>query len=479
MKNVPGKSEQTNPKSLREINVLIKISQSIISTLDYQNVLQIISDGMSELLEIETAAIYLLGTDEEILLSATTPPLDPQMPEALRKASVKDHPHIKKAIATHQPQLIADTRTAQLSPAEKNVVDMRQLRSLLYFPFIQEEKVLGVLILGTCNKSRTYSEHELNFGQTVANQLSVSIQNTLLHDDLKKHKDDLEKLVQEKTKDLDAAIEELRAANEELFDKNEFINNQNSELKATLEHLNDTQAQLLHSEKMASLGTLTAGIAHEINNPLNFLMGAYVGLDSYFKDEGCCDNQKISILLNSIKAGIDRISNIINVLNEFNRNNSNIDEDCTIHSIIENCLVMLNNLIFQNIKIVKDYTEELVVIRGNAGKLHQVFLNILTNAVQAIKQSGTITIKTRIVSGTNNLIIEISDTGKGISVENLKKITDPFYTTREPGTGTGLGLSITYNIIQEHKGTLEFFSEVEKGTTVKITLPVNGNSHRD
>lgn len=471
MKNVRPVSAQIIAKSSRELNVLINISQNIIRTLDYESVLQIISDGMSELLEIESAAIYLIEGDNKLLLGATTPPLDPDMPESLRKASLDDHPYIRKAIVSGQVQLIADTLTAQLTPAEKVVVDIRKLRSLLFFPFIHEEIVLGVLILGTCNKSRTYSDHELSFGQTVANQLAVSIQNTLLHADLKKHKDNLEILVQEKTIKLDTAIEELKATNEDLFAKNEIIENQNSELKATIEHLHETQAQLLHSEKMASLGTLTAGVAHEINNPLNFLMGAYAGLDALFTKDGPCKDPKVSILLGSLKTGIERISNIINSLNQFSRNNSKMDEECAIHAIIENCLVMLGTSIPLTIRVNKQFNVGTAVVVGNVGKMHQVFLNVLTNAIQAIDGSGEIFIITR--KETKSLIIEIKDTGKGINNDDIPKITDPFYTTKEPGKGTGLGLSITYNIVREHRGTIEFFSTPGHGTTVKLTLPIN------
>lgn len=472
MKNLLSLSDTANLKSLREVNVLIKISQSIISTLDYHRILQIISDGMAELLEIETAAVYLLEKDEKIYLSATTPPLDPNMPDALKRASVLDHPHIQKAISERKVQIIADTKTCKLSPAEQFVVDMRQLRSLLYFPFIQENVVLGVLILGTCNKSRVYDEHEVVLGQTIANQLSISIQNSFLHEDLRKHKDNLELLVQEKTKDLDAAIEELRGANESLYDQNEIINNQNTELLATLQHLKNTQAHLLQAEKMASLGTLTAGVAHEINNPLNFLMGAYYNLDNYFKKDGLRDKEEVSVFLDVIKTGIDRISNITGSLNKFSSDSTNMNEDCNIRSIIENCLFIINFQIKQKAEVTTSYFDENYSCKGNGSKLHQAFLHILTNAVQSIEKSGNIAISTKSDKSGKNVIIEFSDNGIGIDIENIPRITDPFFTTKDPGKGIGLGLSITYNIINEHQGSLEFDSKPGIGTTARVILPL-------
>jgi signal transduction histidine kinase len=132
---------------------------------------------------------------------------------------------------------------------------------------------------------------------------------------------------------------------------------------------------------------------------------------------------------------------------------------------------MLNNQIKDKVEVRKSFSNEKINVLGNAGKIHQVFINILLNSIQAIATKGTILIKT--YKQEKNIIIEISDTGCGISKENLLKVTDPFFTTKDPGKGTGLGLSISYNIIQDHKGKLEFESEIDKGTIVKISLPIN------
>lgn len=397
-----------NSKRVKELNILIRIGQKIINTLDFEQVLQIISDGMSELLEIESAALYTIENKNELLLGATTPPLPPDLPYDFRKALIADHPHISNTIAHLKPYVIADTKLAKLSPEEKRVVEMRGLRTLLFYPFVLKKEVVGVLILGTCHNSRKFTAHEVKLGQTIANQLAVAIQNAKLHKDLKDHKDNLEKLVQEKTKDLNAAIEELQAANEELYEKNKIINTQNVELKATLEHLKETQSQLLQSEKMASLGTLTAGVAHEINNPLNFIMGAYVGLQKHFKKEPCSDDKEIAILLESIITGIERISNIVNSLNKFSGNSVNLKENCNIHYIIDNCLTVLNNQIFDRVTVEKDYTQNAFTIKGNMTNLHHAFLNILTNSLQAIDGSGVISIKTSVNPVNGDLFVNIT-----------------------------------------------------------------------
>ncbi len=460
------------PESVLELNILIKINQSIISTLVLEDVLQVISDGMSELLSIESAALYLLQSDTEVHLGATTPPLPPGIPREVRIAAIEDHPHIKATIETHKFHLVDDTQTASLSPSERSIVEMRNLRSLVFLPFILKDEVLGVLILGTCNSSRKYTEHEIEIGQAIANQLAVAIQNAKLHEDIKNHRDNLERLVQEKTHDLNAAIEELRAANDELYDKNNIIINQNSELRATLQHLKETQSHLLQAEKMASLGTLTAGVAHEINNPLNFIMGAYLRLEKYFKTKPDPQFQEASVLLTSITTGVERISNIVNSLNQFSQNNNESSKDCCIHSIIDNCLIMLNNQIFDRVDIMKEYETNIPNVKGKVANLHHAFLNILTNSLQAIDNKGTIRIKTTLLNKKGKILVEIHDSGKGILQENIGRITEPFFTTKDPGKGTGLGLSITYRIIKEHQGDITFESEENNGTLVRVELPV-------
>ncbi len=280
----------------------------------------------------------------------------------------------------------------------------------------------------------------------------------------------MEELVQEKTNDLETVNEELKSTNEELFEKNDIIIKQNKELRSTLYRLKETQAHLLQSEKMASLGILTAGVAHEINNPLNFIMGAYLGLLRHYENKSFSENyEQIGTLINSLKVGVERSAEIIEGLNQFSRRSKSYNEVCNLHSIIDNSINMLQNQLKHRIKIEKQFSQKEIVIQGNVGNLHQVFVNILSNSIQAIAKEGTIKIMTKL-SGSD-ACIEITDTGEGIKPENLEKVTDPFFTTKDPGKGTGLGLAITYNIIKEHKGHLEFQSVPGKGTTVKILLP--------
>ncbi|MDW7691464.1 ATP-binding protein [Flammeovirgaceae bacterium SG7u.111] len=288
--------------------------------------------------------------------------------------------------------------------------------------------------------------------------------------ELEEHKVDLEKLFEARSRDLDVATDELSKTNKELHDKNSIINQQNANLRSTIHTLKATQSQLFQAEKMASLGILTAGIAHEINNPLNFISGGYRGLKYYFEDKGDTD-ELVTSLLNSIETGIDRAVAIISGLNKLSRNTETYDEACQVHDILDNCLLMLGNELKSKIDVHKKYTDKPFEMKGNVGKIHQVFINILTNACQAISDKGEITIETDIVN--NYIQVKITDTGEGIEKENLAKITDPFFTTKDPGQGTGLGLSITYTILQEHKGQIGIESTPKKGTEVTIALPLH------
>ena len=171
-----------------------------------------------------------------------------------------------------------------------------------------------------------------------------------------------------------------------------------------------------------------------------------------------------------IKEGLSRASVIVNSLNHFSRNTESMDEQCDIHSILNNSLIMLQPKLKYKGTVEKDFTEEQLIINGNEGKLHQAFLNIISNAEQAIDKTGTISVKTR--KNNNTIDVEIEDDGVGISKEHLNKISDPFFTTKPVGQGTGLGLAITYKIIEDHNGSINVSSKPGKGTKFVVSFKV-------
>jgi signal transduction histidine kinase len=265
--------------------------------------------------------------------------------------------------------------------------------------------------------------------------------------------------------------EELQAANEEISAKSYDLNEKNTELEILLDELKNTQYQLIQSEKMASLGILAAGVAHEINNPLNFIQGGILCIDQYANENLQDHLTGLSPLLNGIQEGVTRAAAIVSSLNQYTHQNSQVDQNCSVHEILDNCLLFLHNQTKDRIRITKNYTTDNHSLIANQGRLHQAFLNILTNAVQAIESTGKLSITTW--QENNSFKVAIEDSGIGISPEHLNKMFTPFFTTKQPGKGTGLGLAITYSIIKEHNGSIAIESEPNKGTKVFLSFPFN------
>lgn len=241
------------------------------------------------------------------------------------------------------------------------------------------------------------------------------------------------------------------------------------DLERSLEELTKAQKQLIESEKLVSLGTLSAGIGHEINNPLNFISGGVAGIKDLLDSEDKITTDDLEPYIDVVEEGVQRATAIVKSLSHFSRETKALDEECDMHDILDNCLIMLQNVTKHKIEIHKDYGKRAASLLGNEGRLHQVFLNMISNAIQAIQDEGEIRLKTRVRK--EEIEIHISDNGCGISEEHLSRISDPFFTTKDPGQGTGLGLSISYKIIEEHGGHVDVSSEVGKGTTFTIILP--------
>ncbi|WP_425391098.1 ATP-binding protein [Ekhidna sp.] len=264
---------------------------------------------------------------------------------------------------------------------------------------------------------------------------------------------------------------QLEALNKDLENKvqerTKELKEKNKELKKGYDKLQSTQQQLIRAEKMASLGILSAGIGHEINNPLNFIKHGALALKERLVNIE--DYDSYDQYFNAIEEGVRRASQIVSGLSHFSRTGEAMDETCDVHEVLQNSLTLLTNR-FRNkeIEIRSYFHAENSVIIGNEGKLHQVFTNIITNAEQAIEASGVIEIITK--NEKQTIIVEITDDGIGMTKKEVESMTDPFYTTKEPGEGTGLGLFITQMIIDEHGAELDVKSKKGEGTTFIITL---------
>lgn len=284
---------------------------------------------------------------------------------------------------------------------------------------------------------------------------------------LKQRNANLEHIVNERTI-------ELEERQEEILTQNDILHHQRKELESTIQQLTLTQGQLVESEKMATLGILTAGIAHEINNPMNFVYHGTLSIESYLKEHYPESLEELQILFNAVYTGTERTINIVRALGNYSRSDSLKLIAYDIHRVIDDSLTVLANQFDNRIDIVKQLAPDLPKVLVNQVQIQHVFLNIIKNAIQAIDDSGQITISTQLIDGY--VTIRIVDTGTGISEADMKHIFDPFFTTKEPGQGVGLGLSIAKKTIEQHQGTILFHSSTEKGTEVIITLPVaDGN----
>ncbi len=229
------------------------------------------------------------------------------------------------------------------------------------------------------------------------------------------------------------------------------------------------QARVAQSERLASLGMLAAGVAHEVNNPL----GGILALTSLTLEEIPEDHPERENLEEVVRQ-TERCRDIVKHLLEFSRQTEVSPEELNLNEILERTLALLRRQsLFFNIQVDTHLAPDLPPIFGDSSQLEQVFMNILMNAVQAMDEQGTITITTRRAPGDDSFIeLLFADTGKGIPEEHVGRIFDPFFSTGKEGQGTGLGLSIAYGIISKHQGTITVESRVAEGTTFTIRLPV-------
>jgi two-component system NtrC family sensor kinase len=269
-----------------------------------------------------------------------------------------------------------------------------------------------------------------------------------------------------------AMVDNLKEANKKLIEWGKTLE---KKVEERTKELTAMQAHLIQSEKLASLGKLAAGIAHEINNPLGgILIYSHLILEDTDKNSPHYENLK------KIVKETARCKDIVKRLLEFARPKEPEFTLVDINEIVEKSLsIVERQVLFQNIKIIRDYDSHLPRTVADGAQLQQVFTNIIINAAEAMDGQGTLTIKTSRDSQEKYILISFSDTGHGISEEDKKRIFEPFFTTKEVGKGTGLGLAISYSIIQKHKGTIEVISQPNEGATFIVKLPIRNKQDEE
>ncbi|MEH1998989.1 MAG: AAA family ATPase [Nostoc sp.] len=412
--------------------------------------------------------------------------------------------------------LVIDDAMAVSFLAGDSYIISEEPKSLLSTPIINQGKLIGILYLENNLTIGAFTRDRVEVLKLLTTQAAISLENAILYKNLAEAKESLE--------------EYNHTLEEKVQKRTQEINDKNHCLQQALEELQRTQMQLIQSEKMSSLGEMVAGIAHEINNPINFIHGNINHASQYVQDlldlvvlyqhehprPSPLVNEKaeeididflaedLPKILDSMKVGSSRIRNIVLGLRNFSRLDEAEMKPVDIHEGIDNTLMILQHRIKENsnfpeIEVIKEYGKLSEVI-CYPGQLNQVFMNILSNAIDALEESfvigdpslvnnkeqitknidaskashrvGQIHIFTKLTD-SNTAIIRIADNGSGITKAVQQKIFDPFFTTKSVGSGTGLGLSISYQIIvDKHKGSLTCDSTLGKGTEFTIEIPM-------
>ncbi len=379
---------------------------------------------------------------------------------------------IRYTARTLQPLVLANA--SQHPEYQKDAYVMaQQPYSVLCYPVLFKGQLTALLYLENNLAEGAFTEERVEVLRILSAQMAISIENARLYEHLD---------------------EKVRARTFELNKKNE-------ELAQTLEQLQSAQNQLIQSEKMASLGQLTAGIAHEINNPINFISGnvsplsrnlqelfqlyemvralpnaantslAIQAIEAFRKSiDADFLFEEIDLMLTGIRDGTTRTQQIVAGLQHFSRSDEARFRKTDLHEALESTLTLLNTKIRDRITVERHYGD-LPLVDCLPGKLNQVFLNILSNAAQAIPDKGTITLTTRVVKEHAEIVIR--DSGSGMPPEVQNRIFEPFFTTKDVGQGTGLGLSITYGIVEQHKGKISVSSTPGEGSAFTLAIPLS------
>ncbi|MHC5594742.1 MAG: trifunctional serine/threonine-protein kinase/ATP-binding protein/sensor histidine kinase [Nostoc sp.] len=390
------------------------------------------------------------------------------------------------AITRTQETAVFENLSTVAQFASDRYIMTHQPKSVLCTPISHQGKLIGVLYLENNLTLGAFTSDRIEILQLLTTQAAISIENARLYQQTENYSHTLEAEVKRKTQALNQKAQDLESA---------------------LQQLKQTQGQLIHSEKMSSLGQLVAGIAHEINNPVNFIKGNLTHTENYIADMMSLltlyeqeypqpslaiqdKREKIDLdflfedanqILESMKVGSDRISQIVLSLRNFSRLDEAEIKAVDLHSGIESTLLILQHRLPASgnqpeLHVIKEYGN-LPLVTCYPSQLNQVFLNIINNAIDAIRdnpersKNPEIRIRTEVID-TKRLRIAIANTDSTIPMSLQNRIFEPFFTTKPIGRGAGLGLFVSYSIIQQHRGTLTVRSKPTEGTEFEIVLPI-------
>jgi signal transduction histidine kinase len=405
--------------------------------------------------ESGTLALYFGDADELRIVAATDLP-----GEALGRSVRLGQGVLGRVARDGLPLLtqgaLAETAAAAASAATEGAAARRIPASSLCWPLKIQQRLVGVFAVNRYDDLRSYEEQDLQRGSIMASMLALVIDNSRMHDDQQRR------------------IQSLSRMNREM-----------AEINARLTH---AQAQLEQSGRMAAIGQLAAGVAHEINNPIGYVYSNVGTLEGYMErllgrltsslgpvaleaDPGLRELvEDVPALLAETREGLDRVRKIVQDLKDFSRGGEHDEwEWADLNAGLQSTLNIANNEIRYKGRLVRQLGP-LPEVQCLPSQLNQVFLNLVVNAAHAIERGGEIRVST--AQEGDRVRIEVADDGCGIPEEIRDRIFEPFFTTKPVGQGTGLGLSLSYAIVRKHRGTIEVRSAPGAGTTFSIALPI-------
>ncbi len=410
----------------QELGALREIGQAITARLELPAVLGAVVAGAMQLLGTQHAQIILWDEASQRLRYGAA--VGPEA-ERVRTQSFELGRGINGMVAqTRQPMILDDYRASSYALPE-----FSHVFATITVPIIFGDRLLGVLHSHTTQPNKRFTTDDLRLLQMLATQVAVAIENAGLYREVQEHAAVLEQRVEERTR-----------------------------------ALKEAQAELVQSAKLAAVGTLAAGVAHELNQPLTVIRGYAQGL---LAEEGLPAEARAD--LDRIEAQTVRMARIINHLRDFSRQSKGVLEPVALHEVIEAAfLLVTQQLRSRNIEVVRELDSELPLLQGDRIQLEQVFVNLITNARDAMtpQGGGRLTVATRITD--RSVEAAVADTGPGVPASIRDRIFEPFFTTKEVGQGTGLGLSISYGIVHEHGGEIQVADGPDGGAVFIVRLPV-------
>ncbi len=442
--------------------VLLNLSNQIVNIHDDDQLFRTVIQNFRQYSDFDNSTVLALDSRQKKFIR-----MESSRKDVLNLNELNSADNFSRII-----EVLRRDRYFNLSDRSAEKTDTQVFKAGHAFAIERNERLFGILLLGEPAPNIPLTKEDIDLFKFIGTQMAIAMEN---NEYLRKSTEMIKKLTEAEVRE--KYLQQLEKTNAELDTKNR-------DLQKLYDELRNTQTQLIHSEKMASLGQLVAGISHELNNPIGFIysnikqLQQYTGKIEHFiqsLSDRTTDIKQIQQILPDIKGLIgDTISGsqMIKELVENLRNFSHLDrakwETADIHKGIDSSIKILMPQFKHQLKIHKAYKAK-GIIGCNPGQMNQVFLNILANAAQAIGEEGNIWIET--TDQNDHLVIRIRDDGNGMPKEILSKIFDPFFTTKNVGEGTGLGLSISYSIIQNHGGKIQAESKSGEGTTFTIFLP--------